>query len=121
SNVVAFENPTPKIYDILLPPQRNIEEVLAIMFSGSCERTNDDYKHALLFVRCDVVADALKFLILNSAAYDDVIFSQENLEGYGNQVPIVSVEFFQKNSTCTAEGVSVFLQSTGLLEKTWNR
>ncbi|KAH7870972.1 uncharacterized protein C8R40DRAFT_1055928 [Lentinula edodes] len=50
SNVIAFENPTPKIYDVLPPPRVDMEEVLAIMFSSSGTPTDDEYKRALLLV-----------------------------------------------------------------------
>ncbi len=35
ANVIAFENLTPKIYDILPPPIEDIQEVMAILFTGS--------------------------------------------------------------------------------------
>lgn len=44
SNVIAFENPTPKIYNVLPPPRKDIEEVLAILFSGSTKPTDEDYQ-----------------------------------------------------------------------------
>ncbi|KIK54337.1 hypothetical protein GYMLUDRAFT_177518, partial [Collybiopsis luxurians FD-317 M1] len=107
ANVVAYENPTPKIYDILPPPRDDISEVLAVMFSGPCKPTNNDYKHALLFVRCNPVTHAIKWCILNHSDYSDVTFSLENLNSYCSDVPIVPVEYFQKHSNCMAEGISV--------------
>ncbi|KAF5381451.1 hypothetical protein D9757_009019 [Collybiopsis confluens] len=118
SNVIAFENPTPKIYNILPPPREDIEEVLAVMFSGSAAPTDNDYKRALLFVRRNVVARAIKWCIINHSGYDDVTFSPNNLEGYGDSTPVVSVEYFRKSSTRTAEGISVHddLEEDGLDE-----
>ncbi|KIK51455.1 hypothetical protein GYMLUDRAFT_181422, partial [Collybiopsis luxurians FD-317 M1] len=84
-----------------------ISEVLAIMFSGPCKPTDDEYKRALLFVRQNKVAHAIQWLILNHSDYADVTFSPENLDGYSSEVPIVAVEYFQKHSNHTAEGVSV--------------
>ncbi|KIK58939.1 hypothetical protein GYMLUDRAFT_138875, partial [Collybiopsis luxurians FD-317 M1] len=84
-----------------------ISEVLAVMFSGPCKPTDDNYKRALLFVRCNKVARAIQWLILNHSDYADVSFSSENLQGYGSEVPIVAVEYFQKDTNHTAEGVSV--------------
>ncbi|KAJ3886748.1 hypothetical protein GG344DRAFT_56914 [Lentinula edodes] len=107
SNVIAFENPIPKIYDTLPPPREEIEEVLAVMFSGSTKPTQDDYAHALLLVRRNVVAKALQVLILNHFDYNDVVFSSANLDSYADNVPIVAVEYFQKGSNRNAEGVSV--------------
>ncbi|KAJ3911825.1 hypothetical protein F5877DRAFT_13430, partial [Lentinula edodes] len=107
SNVIAFENPTALIYDILPPPKKDIEEVLAIMFSGSTKPTQDDYTRALLLVRRNVVADALHHLILNHCDYMDVNFSSANLESYAEDAPVVAVEYFQKGSNRNAEGVSI--------------
>ncbi|KAJ3935822.1 MAG: hypothetical protein NXY57DRAFT_1046468 [Lentinula lateritia] len=89
SNVIAFENPIPLIYDILPPPKKDIEECLAVMFS-------DDYTRALLLVRRNVVANALHHLILNHADYN-------NLDNYAEDAPIVAVEYFQKGSNRNAE------------------
>ncbi|KAH7870207.1 uncharacterized protein C8R40DRAFT_1057573, partial [Lentinula edodes] len=116
SNVIAFENPIPKIYDVLPPPRDEIDEVLAVMFSGSCKPTDDDYKRSLLFVRRNVVANALQFLILNSSEYEDVTFSEENLATYSELNPIVSVEYFKKGSNRNAAGVSIHddLEDDGL-------
>ncbi|KAJ3870972.1 hypothetical protein F5051DRAFT_307607, partial [Lentinula edodes] len=107
SNVIAFENPIPLIYDILPPPKKDIEECLAVMFSGSTKPTQDDYTRALLLVRRNVVANALHHLILNHADYSDVIFSSDNLDNYAEDAPIVAVEYFQKGSNRNAEGVSI--------------
>ncbi|KAJ4475386.1 hypothetical protein C8R41DRAFT_774521, partial [Lentinula lateritia] len=107
SNVIAFENPIPKIYDTLPPPREEIEEVLAVMFSGSTKPTQNDYARALLLVRHNVVAKALQVLILNHFDYNDVVFSSANLDSYADNVPIVAVEYFQKGSNRNAEGVSV--------------
>ncbi|KAJ3917040.1 hypothetical protein F5877DRAFT_45420, partial [Lentinula edodes] len=107
SNVIAFENPIPKVYDILPPPKEEIEEVLAVMFSGSCKPTSEDYKRASLLVRRNAVANALKCLILNHSDYHDVTFSPNNLNGYSEDLPIVAVEYFRKDTTRNAEGVSV--------------
>ncbi|KAJ3891938.1 hypothetical protein GG344DRAFT_26067, partial [Lentinula edodes] len=116
ANVIAFENPLPKIYIILPPPWGEIDEVLAIMFSGSCVPTDDDYKRCLLLIRRNVVANALKWLILNSCEYADVEFSPSNLLTYTETEPIVSVEYFKKGSNRNAAGVSVHdnLEDDGL-------
>ncbi|KAJ3826645.1 hypothetical protein F5880DRAFT_1622134 [Lentinula raphanica] len=93
SNVISFENPTPKIYDILPPPKQEIEEVLAIMFSGSAQPTDEE----------NVVANAIKYCILNHCDYEDVTFSPDNLMGYSETEPIVAIEYFEKNGTRAPE------------------
>ncbi|ESK93954.1 hypothetical protein Moror_12947 [Moniliophthora roreri MCA 2997] len=48
ANVMAFESPMPKIYNILPPPREDIEEVLAIMFTGPSAPTPEDLAHTPL-------------------------------------------------------------------------
>ncbi|KAJ3748229.1 hypothetical protein EV360DRAFT_57001 [Lentinula raphanica] len=107
SNVIAFENPTPQVYDILPPPRKDLDEVHANMFSGTSKPTEDDYRRALLLVRLNIVAGALKWLIYNHIDYTDVTYSPENLAQYPENVPPVAVEFFLKDSNRNAEGVSL--------------
>ncbi|KAJ3718490.1 hypothetical protein C8R42DRAFT_552763, partial [Lentinula raphanica] len=107
SNVIAFENPTPKIYDVLPPPRKDMDDVLAVMFSGTTKPTEDDYRRALLLVRHNVVARAIQYLIINHYDYSDVAFSPDNLAQYSENQPPVAVEFFIKGSNRNAEGVSV--------------
>ncbi|KAJ3823872.1 hypothetical protein F5880DRAFT_1441073, partial [Lentinula raphanica] len=107
SNVISFENPTPKIYDVLPPPKEEIEEVLAIMFSGTAQPTDEEYRRSLVFVRRNVVADAINYCILNHSDYEDVTFSPDNLMGYSENQPIVAIEFFKKNTNRIPEGISV--------------
>ncbi|KAJ3819852.1 hypothetical protein F5880DRAFT_1625436 [Lentinula raphanica] len=107
SNVIAFENPTPKIYDVLPPPRKDMDDVLAVMFSGTTKPTDDDYKRALLLIRLNVVARAIQYLIINHYDYSDVTFSPDNLAQYPEDQPPVAVEFFVKGSNRNAEGVSL--------------
>ncbi|KAJ3752057.1 hypothetical protein EV360DRAFT_89122 [Lentinula raphanica] len=107
SNVIAFENPTPHIYNVLPPPRKDMDDVLAVMFSGTSKPTDDDYKNALLLLRHHVIAPALEWLIVNHFDYTDVTFSPENLAQYPENVPPVAVEFFKKGTNRNAEGVSI--------------
>ena len=43
ANVVAFESPTPKIYTALPPPHDDIDDVLAILFTGPSKPTLADF------------------------------------------------------------------------------
>ena len=56
SNVIAFESPIPKVYDKLPPPRSDMDDVLAIMFTGPCKPTEDDFKRTPLLVRRNHVA-----------------------------------------------------------------
>ena len=43
ANVVAFESPIPKIYSVLPPPREDLDEVLAILFTGPSKPTSEDF------------------------------------------------------------------------------
>jgi hypothetical protein len=51
ANAIAYQSPIPKIYDILPPPKEDIEDVLAIMFTGPCKPTSSDFKRTPFLIR----------------------------------------------------------------------
>jgi hypothetical protein len=79
ANAIVFDNPTPEIYNVLPRPIEELEEVLAVMFTGPCRPTKEDLKRTPLLVRRNVVAKALHWLVLNHCDYANVEISQENL------------------------------------------
>ncbi|KAJ3963588.1 hypothetical protein EV361DRAFT_757077, partial [Lentinula raphanica] len=95
------------IYNVLPPPRKDMDDVLAVMFSGTAKPTEEDYRRALLLIRHNVVAGALGWLIMNHFDFTDVTYSPENLAEYPENLPPVAVEFFIKGSNRNAEGVSV--------------
>ena len=44
ANIIAFESPIPKFYNILPPPRDDMNDVLAILFTGPCKPTPEDLK-----------------------------------------------------------------------------
>ncbi|KAK0431125.1 hypothetical protein EV421DRAFT_1893411 [Armillaria borealis] len=88
ANVIAFENPTPKIYDILPPPIEDIQEVMAILFTGPAKPTLDDFKRTPVLVRRNPVFKALNWLRLN------------------HDMPPVSVEYKERLTNKTPKGIS---------------
>ena len=106
AHAIAYQQPMPKIYNILPPPKADIEEVMAIMFTGPCKPTIADFKRTPFLVRRNHVKRALEWLILNHSDYDDVVFSSENLSEYPEDVPPVSVEFKPMIHNKTPEGTS---------------
>ena len=42
ANVVAFESPIPKVYNVLPPPRDDLDDVLAILFTGPAKPTHKD-------------------------------------------------------------------------------
>ncbi|KAF5317457.1 hypothetical protein D9758_018661 [Tetrapyrgos nigripes] len=109
AHVMAFETPIPKVYDILPPPREDVEEVLAIMWSGPARPDKPEYKMTSPFlVRRNVVKRALEWLVLNHPDYADVILSEENLSQYQEESPPCTVEYKHAESNKTPEGTSVF-------------
>ncbi len=50
ANVITFENPTPKVYNILPPPRDEMEDVLAILFVSPNKPTSEDFECAPILV-----------------------------------------------------------------------
>ena len=50
ANIIAFESPIPKIYNILPPPRDEMNDVLAILFTGPCKPTSEDLKRTPFLV-----------------------------------------------------------------------
>ena len=77
SHVVAFQAPIPKLYHALPPPIEDIDEVLAILFTGPTKPTQKDFERTPLLVRRNAVAKALEWLKLNHVDYKDLEISYE--------------------------------------------
>jgi hypothetical protein len=107
AHAIAYQQPIPKIYDILPPPKADIEEVIAIMFTGPCKPTSADFKRTPFLVRRNHVKKALEWLILNHSDYEDVVISAANLNEYPENMPPVSIEYKQMQHNKTPEGTSV--------------
>jgi hypothetical protein len=55
ANAITFHNPVAKIYDTLPPPIEDLDEVLAVMFTGPCQPTRKDVQrtvHLYLYEDC---------------------------------------------------------------------
>jgi hypothetical protein len=50
ANVIAFQSPILKVYDILPPPKKDLEDVLAIMFTGPNQPTPSDFQRTPFLV-----------------------------------------------------------------------
>ena len=62
ANVIGFQTPIPKVYNKLPPPCAEMNEVLAILFTGPCKPTESDLNHTPFLVRCNHIAKALDWL-----------------------------------------------------------
>ena len=108
SHVVAFQAPIPKLYRALPPPVEDMDEVLAILFTGPTRPTQKDFERTPLLVRRNAVAKALEWLKLNHADYKDIDISYDNLAQYPEDDPPVTVEFRQSDTNKYPENTSVF-------------
>ncbi|KAF8222662.1 hypothetical protein L208DRAFT_1200091, partial [Tricholoma matsutake] len=106
SHVIAFQSPVPKVYHRLPPPMEDLDEVLAILFTGPCKPTDKEFKRTPLLVRWKQVARALEWLKLNHDA--DLEISYDELNRYPEQSPPVSVEYQHSLTTKIEEGTSIF-------------
>jgi len=90
ANAITFHNPVTKIYDTLPPPLEELDEVLAVMFTGPCQPTKKDLQCTPLLVRQKQISKALEWLKLNHSDYFDIGISQENLSQYPlSDAPVV--------------------------------
>ena len=108
ANIVAFESPTPKVYDMLPPPREDMDDVLAILFTGPCKPTPEDFKRTPLLIRRNHVIRALEWLKLNHSDYADIEISRRNMEEYSEDSPPVSIEYRAAETNKVPEGTSVF-------------
>lgn len=77
ANAIAFQSPMEKIYDILPPACLDMEEVLAILFTGPCKPTQGDLARTPFLVRRNKVNSALEWLILNHKDYANIKISKQ--------------------------------------------
>ena len=108
SHVVAFESPVPKLYQSLPPPVEDLDEVLAILFTGPCKPSEKEFNRTPLLVRRKKVANALEWLKLNHVDYADLDISFEELNRYLEHEPPVSIHYQHSLTNKVEEGTSVF-------------
>ncbi|KAK0435841.1 hypothetical protein EV421DRAFT_1892486 [Armillaria borealis] len=111
SHVISFESPIAKVYDILPPPREDLDEVLAILFTGPSKPTEEDLKRTPLLVRHNVVVNALTWLCNNYTDYRHVRISKDNLNQYKENAAPVEVVYQHSLSNKVPEGTSVFNMS----------
>ncbi|TFK63281.1 hypothetical protein BDN72DRAFT_776075, partial [Pluteus cervinus] len=109
-HVIAFESPIPKIYNKLPPPAEDLDEVLAILFTGPELPTTADFQRTPLLVRRKVVKKALEWLKLNHKDYHDLTIDYKAIEALSEDMPPVSVQYKKMNSNTSTESMSVFEQ-----------
>lgn len=108
ANAIAFENPTPKIYKKLPLPLKDLDEVLAFIFTGPCLPTEEDLKRTPLLVRRNKVGEALEWLKLNHADYQDLEIDYESLNSYPENGPPVVITYRKAFANKLPETASAF-------------
>lgn len=106
--MLAFKSSVPKVYYWLPPPIEDLDEVLAILFTGTCKPTEKELQCMPLLVRRQKVAHALEWLKLNHSDYADLEIAYDELDRYPEQCPPISVEFQHSLTNRVEEGTSVF-------------
>ncbi|TFK60401.1 hypothetical protein BDN72DRAFT_752984, partial [Pluteus cervinus] len=98
SHAIAFEAPTARLYQELPPPREDMDDVLAILFTGPAQPTDEDFARTPLLVRRNKVIQALKWLKVNHKDYADIVISQNNIDEYPEDIPPVTV-VYKKSET----------------------
>jgi hypothetical protein len=91
TNVIAFAHPTVKIYDRLPMARTDLEEVLAVVFTGVSPPTAVELKRTPVLVRRNQVREALEWLKLNHKLYADLIIDYTTLNTYALEAVPVDV------------------------------
>ncbi|EPT00896.1 hypothetical protein FOMPIDRAFT_8724, partial [Fomitopsis schrenkii] len=108
ANAIIFPQPVAKVYYMLPPPRRELDEILAVLFVGPCVPTKPDYKRTPLLVRRNVVARALKWLVTHNRLYATVQISEENLNEYDEHEPPVAVLHKTSDGLRSPDGMAVY-------------
>ncbi|KAF7977176.1 hypothetical protein HWV62_4617 [Athelia sp. TMB] len=82
ANAVTFANPIQSVYNTLPPTIADVDEVLAFIYIGQAQPSEDDLKKTPMIVRRSRVAAALEWLKLNNEYYADLNISYINLATY---------------------------------------
>jgi hypothetical protein len=112
AHAIAFETPVARVYHSLPPPVEDLDEVLAILFTGPCKPTSSEYKRTSLLVRRKAVACALEWLKINHQDYSDLNIAYDELEKYSEDLPFVCVEYQFSLTNQVEEGTSLFDSTT---------
>ncbi|KAH9858945.1 hypothetical protein C2E23DRAFT_746242, partial [Lenzites betulinus] len=91
ANAILFEQPVLQVYDVLPPPQLDVSETFAIIFTGSSKPTPEEYIRTPFIVRHRVVLAALRWLKLNHVQYQNVLISTTNMMQYEDDSPPVYI------------------------------
>lgn len=107
ANAVIFASPMPKIYDKLPPPRSDLDDVLAIIFSGPTRPNFRIMARTPFLVRRKAVTFALEWLKLNHSDYQRVHIDYDILDTYPEEGPPVPIQFWPMATNVILEGTGV--------------
>ncbi|KZV78014.1 hypothetical protein EXIGLDRAFT_634662, partial [Exidia glandulosa HHB12029] len=89
-NLICYPNPYPILNDVLPPHRDDLDDMLAIVFTGVARPTDEDRKRIPFAVRRNNVRRALEWLKRNNSLYRDLTISDSNLDSYEDgAIPII--------------------------------
>ena len=107
ANTVLYENPMPKIYNALPPQVEELDEILAFIYTGPARPGPEELERMPMLVRRDKVAHALEWLKYNHIDYSDLKISQENLQAYPENGPLVVILYQKTDDAKNPEATSI--------------
>ena len=107
ANAITFKHPVQKIYTVLPPPVKELDNIIAFIYTGPCAPTQDNFKRTPLLVCRKKVMEALEWLELNHMDYSDLELSYRNIEEYLEDVPPVVIDYHHKQTNKNLEATSV--------------
>ncbi|KAF8578870.1 hypothetical protein K439DRAFT_1361020, partial [Ramaria rubella] len=107
ANAVLFPNPTPKIYQALPPHRNELDEILALIFTGPTKPTEKELRRTPLLVHSNKVHEALNWLKCNHKDYFDLDISIHNLNSYKDNEITFTIEYHQSHSNKHAQSKSI--------------
>ena len=118
ANAISFRHPSQKIYATLPPSPVDLDDVIAIIFTGPAPPTDDDFKRMPMLVRRKKVYEALSWLKLNHRDYADLQISLDNLMAYPENMPPVVIDYRKSTGERPIESCS--LDDSGMDDGTIN-
>ncbi|KAH9920735.1 hypothetical protein B0H21DRAFT_701925, partial [Amylocystis lapponica] len=107
ANAVVFSQPVAKFYSALPPARADLDDCLAVLFTGPHKPTVADFQRTPLLLRHFVVRRALHWLKINHIDYADIVISEDNLASYPEDSPPVCVIHRPSDGTENAEAMAV--------------
>ena len=76
-----------------------------LLYFGSTKPTPKDYKCTPFLVCHNKVTKALEWLKLNYSDYLDIEIFKENIEGYSEKLPLMTVDYYKVDAIKNAEAM----------------